>query len=81
MEALYLNSFRIALLAASAVKCTALPPPDDKVGAETPLDVGLMSVATLGHQDYIHGRLPEQQRLRTGCVRVASIGPHSKVRL
>ena len=34
MEAVYLNSFRIALPAASVAKGPALPPPDDKVGAE-----------------------------------------------
>jgi hypothetical protein len=34
MEAVYLNSFRIALPAASAAKGPALPPTDDKVGAE-----------------------------------------------
>ena len=41
MEAVYLNSFRIALPAASVAKCPALPPPDDKVGAEVQQDVGV----------------------------------------
>ena len=38
MEAVYLNSFRIALPAASVAKGPALPPPDDKVGAESQVD-------------------------------------------
>ena len=41
MEAVYLNSFRIALPAASAVKCPALPPTDDKMGDEVQKDVGV----------------------------------------
>ena len=41
MEAVYLNSFRIALPAASVAKGPALPPPDDKVGAEVQQDVGV----------------------------------------
>ena len=41
MEAVYLNSFRIALPAASVAKGPALPPPDDKVGDEIKADVGV----------------------------------------
>ena len=41
MEAVYLNSFRIALPAASVAKGPALPPPDDKVGVEVQQDVGV----------------------------------------
>ena len=51
MEAVYLNSFRIALPAASVAKGPALPPPDDKVGVEVQQDVrgsGVRSRARLG---------------------------------
>ena len=41
MEVVYLNSFRIALPAASVAKGPALPPPDDKVGDEIKADVGV----------------------------------------
>ena len=41
MEVVYLNSFRIALPAASVAKGPALPPPDDKVGDEIKAGVGV----------------------------------------
>jgi hypothetical protein len=41
MEAVYLNSLRIALPVASVAKGPAIPPPDDKVGAEVQQYVGV----------------------------------------
>ena len=38
MEAVYLNNFRIALPASSAVNGPALPPTDDKISAEIQAD-------------------------------------------
>ena len=51
MEAVYLNSFRIALPAASVAKGPALPPPDDKVQQDVGVDVrgsGVRSRERLG---------------------------------
>ena len=50
MEAVYLNSFRIALLAASVAKGPALPPPDDKIGAEIQADVNVGVTGGVGLQ-------------------------------
>jgi len=50
MEAVYLNSFRIALPAASVAKGPALPPPDDKIGSEAQSGVNVGATGGVGLQ-------------------------------
>ena len=50
MEVVYLNSFRIALPAASVAKGLALPPSDDKIDAETQAGVYVGATGGVGLQ-------------------------------